>query len=557
MPLKRRTVVEEDLDDEDFDKPRRSSLQVNLSYVSNLTDSGHGSSRRIDESLTDCPNKNIPLTGRRTRKNISSKGSEPPKKRKRNLPKIIEVQSNINNQEQALNDSCSQLRNAILRKTREIFDQGNELAIKTSRVLEEGSKMIKSVEDELSRSVVLEKDTASKSIILEKNTDTRSTIPESEKTPSPLDETEKSKLPTNNKSLKSMILEMSTNTRSTLLERIKESNLILQTSKDPRSTTEKSLASSGSVKNDRSPSVRVALREDQQIIMSGKNSNSDPVRINVMNSPVSRRSNQADELVTPKKSRISDVPNENQTYPKKRLFSDENTPEGSTSENNFLDPNTPLQKSFLEPSKPLSNFASPVLSGSTRKRLRLSLRKTQIQKENENGQRNKDLSSVKESLNITDRSSSPGLPLTCSSFIDNRNQSRNLDIENFSRKKINESTCMEITTIPNILPISVRGLSGNKENSEKNLKESFKGSQDKRVLSMELTEVEGNILDAIPSQGVNPQLVEAPSDILEDTEILDESVRTTRSSLNVNTSMDPTDGKKNGEAGNIEFLVVF
>lgn len=589
MPFKRRGVPkEEDLSNEDFDKPRRSSLQVNLSYISNVTDSGHGSSRRIDETVTDIQNiKTLPVTGtRRTSKNLSSKEPEPLKKRKRNLPKITEVQNNVNNQDQVLNDSCSLLRDAILRKTREIFDQGNELAIKTSRVLEEGSKMIKSVEGELSktlnldtdsrsvilekgsrsviiekditsRSVVLDRESTSRSTILEKDTDSRSKMAESEKDSRPLDESKKPKPPT--KTFKSMILEMSTNTRSTLLERMKESNLISQTSKDARSTTEKSLTTPENDQNCRSPSVRVALREDQQLIMSGKNKNSDPVRINVMNSsPVSRRSDQSDQLVTPKKSRVSDVSNENQIFPKKRLFSDENNPEHRTSEHTFREPKTTLQKSFLESPKPLSVFTSPVLSGSTRKRPRLSLRRVQItQKENEKGRNIKDLASMKETLNITDRSSSPGFPLTCSSFIDNRNQSRNPDILNFPGRGTNESTCMEMTMIPNILPISVRGLPCEKENSGKTLKESFKGSQDKRVLSMELTEVEGIILDVIPLQGANLQLVEAPRCVLEVTYIQDASVKTSRASLNVNTSMDPSEGQKIEETGNIAFLFYF
>ncbi|XP_033224626.1 uncharacterized protein LOC117177782 [Belonocnema kinseyi] len=579
MPFKRKRILkQDDLSDEDFVKPRRSSLQVNLSYISNLTDSGHGSSRRIDETLNDVPStNNLPVTGtRRTRKNLPSKESEPLKKRKRNLSKIIENQNDVNNEEQVLNDSCSLLRDAILRKTREIFDQGNELAIKTSRVLEEGSKMIRSVEDELSktlnldtdsRSVILEKD--SRSVIIEKSITSRSVVldseptsssiqlendsdpgsktPESEKDARAHDESEKPKPPT--KTLKSMILEMSTNTRSTLLERMKESNLISQTSKDSKSTTDKSLTPPGKDQNCRSPSVRVALREDQQIIMSGKNKNADPVRINVMNSsPVSRRSDQSDQFVTPKKSRVSDASNENQIFPKKRLFSDENIPEHRTPEHNFLEPKTLLQKSFLESPKPLNVFTSPVLSGSTRKHPRLSLRRAQItQNENEKGAKIKDSSLMKETLNITGRNSSPGFPLTCSSFIDNRNQIRNPDILNFPGRGTNESACMEMTTIPNILPISVRGLPCDKESSDKPLKESFKDSQDKRVVSMELTEVEGNILDVIHPQGVNPQLEEAPSCILEDTEIQDVTVKTKRTSLNVNTSMDPTEGKKSEE----------
>ena len=567
MPSNRRKPQENDISDNDFLEPRRSSLRVNLSYMSNVTGSSHGSFRN-DESVTEIPRKNVlPASGSGSRTILPRRELIISKKTKRNLPKIISIQYNFNNQEQALSKSCSQLKDAILRKTRQIFDQENELAIKTSRILEDGARIIGSEQDQFSKSVILEKDSrsvileneiTSRSVMLEKNSTLRSTMRENnsdsqsimlekkiESKPLETQISEPEILKT--KSLESMILEMSTNTRSNLMQRMKESKLLSQISEDQKSTTDSSSTPIKNNQNTRSPSVRVVLRDDQQIIMSGKNRNSDPVRINIMNSPVSKRIKDSDEFSTPKRSRVSNLLSEKQFYLKKRLFSDENNPGEGLPEIVFQDQKNLQQRTFLEPSKPVSSSTSPILSGSTKKQSRLSLKRTQALN-NEKRQRNKHLSS-KETLKKADRSTSPGFPLTCSSYVDSKKEIVIPDVGHFTKIGENDSSCMEITTIPNVLPILVRDLSYDKENSRKELKGSFMDSQHKRVLSMELMEMGGNIVNKNLQSGENPKFEEVRSDAIEDRS------NRTRTSLNVNTSVDPIELKKSGEIGNFNCIM--
>ncbi|XP_043276285.1 uncharacterized protein [Venturia canescens] len=129
---------------------RRSSLQVNLSFVSNLSDSGHGSFRSTQ------PETDISM-GKKSRISL----------RRSALPKIVEksncevsskilIMHDINEKEIALNESCRQLRDAIMSKTQEIFDGKTELAVKTATVLKGKRHALKEI-NKNSRTTGMEK----------------------------------------------------------------------------------------------------------------------------------------------------------------------------------------------------------------------------------------------------------------------------------------------------------------------------------------------------------------------------------------------------------------
>ncbi|XP_014480207.1 PREDICTED: uncharacterized protein LOC106747319 isoform X2 [Dinoponera quadriceps] len=153
----KRKMITSDVSDEDEDsfKHRRSSLKVNLSYCTDLTDSGNGSlgrtetennERKMDKSQI---NK---LSNSKHRSNASNKISRATSKENKcaeNDKSKVYVQvkegiqlkhltinlENINAKEQTLDTNCKRLKDAILSKTNEIFDKQDELSVKTTMVL--------------------------------------------------------------------------------------------------------------------------------------------------------------------------------------------------------------------------------------------------------------------------------------------------------------------------------------------------------------------------------------------------------------------------------------
>lgn len=190
-PNKRRMIVLDTSDeDEDSFKHRRSSLRVNLSYCTNLSDSGNGSLGKTeaenDERGMDRTQINRRLLSSKHRSNASNQvlstadrskcaendDSEVSLKIKKeiqlkrltiNLEDISAKKqtldanckrsrdatfseakevfdepdelSDISAKEQALDTSCKRLKDAILSKTKEMFDKQDEFSVKTAMVL--------------------------------------------------------------------------------------------------------------------------------------------------------------------------------------------------------------------------------------------------------------------------------------------------------------------------------------------------------------------------------------------------------------------------------------
>ncbi|KAK0094907.1 hypothetical protein PV326_009652 [Microctonus aethiopoides] len=102
-------------------KTRRSSLQVNLSYTFDLSDS-----ENTEKSESTSNNKNH--------------NEKSPNKINKSLLSINNdiscVLANISDKDEALSKNCTRLRNAILNKTRELFDKQNTFCQMTTKILE-------------------------------------------------------------------------------------------------------------------------------------------------------------------------------------------------------------------------------------------------------------------------------------------------------------------------------------------------------------------------------------------------------------------------------------
>lgn len=122
-------------------KHRRSSLQVNLSCVSKLTDSGNGSLRQMDEDNNDDPNITETDTSLRSNRYRSSRSNQVPNDnghRSYNdipLKHMNIVLRRINSDDEILNKSCEKLKEAIMTKTKQMFDVRNEVSVKTHTIL--------------------------------------------------------------------------------------------------------------------------------------------------------------------------------------------------------------------------------------------------------------------------------------------------------------------------------------------------------------------------------------------------------------------------------------
>ncbi|XP_071635693.1 uncharacterized protein Tmem63 isoform X1 [Temnothorax longispinosus] len=159
---KRKMYVLDSSDEDDSFKPRRSSLKVNLSYSENLTDSGNGSLRRT-EIENDEKGADSAKTVRRLSRNKSTyeknRRSDPDNKVVRaesdtkkytinndnkmsvqikegiQLKRLTVNLEDISTKERYLETSCKRLKDAIMCKTKQIFEKENEFSVKTAVVL--------------------------------------------------------------------------------------------------------------------------------------------------------------------------------------------------------------------------------------------------------------------------------------------------------------------------------------------------------------------------------------------------------------------------------------
>ncbi|KAL2716561.1 microcephalin [Vespula squamosa] len=160
-PSKRKTI-NINSEEESSPKCRRSSLAVNLSYT-NLTDSGNGSLRKTqiknNESFNNqmqsymVPNKELDRMQEEKNSSMTSNinkinniGSCEEDKLLRNVHvRIIDIKHI-----KETDATCEKLRNAILNKTREIFNKQDECAIKTTLVLQnQKNKVLTTTSEEI------------------------------------------------------------------------------------------------------------------------------------------------------------------------------------------------------------------------------------------------------------------------------------------------------------------------------------------------------------------------------------------------------------------------
>ena len=143
---------------------RRSSMKVNLSFTSNLSDS-------VNSTFKGTKIENVKTLTEKSSTRTEDQIPSPPKKSKKpiapdraeantpaNLADITVINArerllarynklsqqpepktlvDMNEKEQQLQKTCLELKNAIMYKTQAYFDKENELAIKTSEVLDD------------------------------------------------------------------------------------------------------------------------------------------------------------------------------------------------------------------------------------------------------------------------------------------------------------------------------------------------------------------------------------------------------------------------------------
>ena len=140
---KRKPRTRSEMDESASFKHRRSSLQVNLSCVSKLTDSGNGSLRQMDEDNNDDTAPNVTETDASLRSNKcrSSRSNQVANDNGRRsyngipLKDVSIVLRKINSDAEILNRSCEKLKEAIMTKTKKMFDARNEVSVKTHTIL--------------------------------------------------------------------------------------------------------------------------------------------------------------------------------------------------------------------------------------------------------------------------------------------------------------------------------------------------------------------------------------------------------------------------------------
>ncbi|XP_011882167.1 PREDICTED: uncharacterized protein LOC105569919 isoform X2 [Vollenhovia emeryi] len=160
-PTKRKTFVADSSDEDDSFKCRRSSLRVNLSYSEDLSDSGNGSlwkteienegaaddvrtvgrlsrgRNSYEKSRRSDPDDRYGRAERDTKKRVVDK-KMPARIKGAQVKRLTINLEDISIKERNLETSCKRLKDAILCKTKQIFDRENELSVKTSMVLGSG-----------------------------------------------------------------------------------------------------------------------------------------------------------------------------------------------------------------------------------------------------------------------------------------------------------------------------------------------------------------------------------------------------------------------------------
>ncbi|XP_014214938.1 uncharacterized protein LOC106644088 [Copidosoma floridanum] len=494
--VRKKEIVNQD--DSYLVRKRRSSLRVNLSFVSNLSDterthnnddydndaavdwSGAQNDKvlqvetpskirkiavihQVSEDTATTPGSvgNVTVIDAANRRPLSSNKNNVNKKSKeaRSNTRIV-----IEEKELQLNKSCMQLKDAIMSKTKALFDEENELAIKTSEILTGHSPIIAEPE---------------------------------------LDE----------------------------------------------------------LRDQRTPSVKVNIGKNQQIVMSGDGKNKHPVEVNAMKCQskekealLLHKNDGSDNddcymdcnqsiVSTPKKIRLSDNGSKNDKsisrisdtgarIPVARLFvstTDFNRTVSdlhlvqSLSSQKLNEPNEADKSSSEKAEKSLvSNFinqsGSPILSQGKRSKFSLTLKKKLTSTSSEESFLNKQpliSSSLIEKKSDSDKSC-PTI------YVDNsKDNSKTINIDDSTSK-----SCMEITTISSHMPIVRRSF---QNEIRKSLKlNSISILQNDSQLSTQLNKNTG--------KNSNLPVVEkahSSNDYQEDC-----SVNTIRTSLNVNTSLD-------------------
>jgi len=188
MSYNKRKIVSDESEDDNF-KYQCSSLQVNLSNDTDLMDSGNGSpwktefmnrkktnklqiNRRLlrskngkKNSQSDFEDSELRITNNNTNdtNKYAINNNEKPFciKEGIQLKKLSINLDDISIKEKVLETSCKHLKDAILFKTKEMFDEQNELSIKTAKVLKsEKSHCINSTRE-------LKDDAENKSVMLD------------------------------------------------------------------------------------------------------------------------------------------------------------------------------------------------------------------------------------------------------------------------------------------------------------------------------------------------------------------------------------------------------
>lgn len=157
-PNKRKIFASDTSDEDDSFKHRRSSLRVNLSHSDNLIDSGNGSlwkteiendergadatrisrgGKSISEKTrrSDLNNEDIRAVNDKTKRVVNNNEMAVQAKEEIQLKRLTINLEDISTKERYLETSCKHLKDAILCKSKQIFDGENELSKKITMVL--------------------------------------------------------------------------------------------------------------------------------------------------------------------------------------------------------------------------------------------------------------------------------------------------------------------------------------------------------------------------------------------------------------------------------------
>ncbi|XP_033331769.2 microcephalin [Megalopta genalis] len=143
---KNEITIKRAADEGDRIKHQRTSLAVNLSCSSNLTDSGNGSLKQINIECNDNPSSpalisNTTQRNKRYRnrsfrdRQVSVNNTSSSVHHDILSNQVSVVLERIENDAECLDKSCEILKQVILTKTKQMFDMQNELSVKTEAIL--------------------------------------------------------------------------------------------------------------------------------------------------------------------------------------------------------------------------------------------------------------------------------------------------------------------------------------------------------------------------------------------------------------------------------------